>query len=162
TADVDFRRTTSVSVPVSTQNIRRAVLVVLGLMVIGFLSFLGYRILRKTPPAPRRFQRMNVAKLTTNGNSTYAAISRDGRYVAYVTNEAGQQSLWLRQVAVESNVRILPAREGNYLGVAFSPDGNFIYYGYVEEKHRPELYKVPVLAMGATATRVSLYSGPQS
>jgi serine/threonine protein kinase len=162
TADADFRRTTSIPVQVTTQSIRRATFVVLGLIVIGVLSFLGYRTFWKAPAVPRRFQRMNVTKLTTNGNSTYAAISRDGRYVAYVMNEAGRQSLWLRQVAVESNVRILPAREGNYLGVAFSPDGNFIYYGYVEENHRPELYKVPVLAMGAIATRVSLYSGPQS
>src|SRR5215510_13788038 len=65
TADAGFRRTTSIPVQVTTQNIRRAALVVLGLIVIGVLSFLGYRTLRKAPAAPSRFQRLNVTKLTT-------------------------------------------------------------------------------------------------
>ena len=117
---------------------------------------------RTSPAALHRFQRINVTKLTTNGNAAFAAISRDGKYVAYVMNEGGQQSLWLRQVAVESNVRILPARSGHYLGIAFSPDSNYIYYGYVDSNQRPELYKVPVLGMGAAAMRINLYTGPQA
>ena len=76
------------------------------------------------------FERVEVTKLTTNGNSLMAAISPDGKYVAYVINEAGKQSLWLRQVAINSNAQMIAPREGRYLGVAFAPDGDFIYFAY--------------------------------
>jgi serine/threonine protein kinase len=163
TAEVDAsRHTTILPPPLSASRARAAAVVSASLLVIGAIAFIGYQLSRKTPSAATRFQRINVTKLTTNGNASYAAISRDGKYVAYVMSEGGQQSLWLRQAAVESNVRLLPAREGQYLGIAFSPDGNYIYYGYVSAGSRPELYKVPVLGMGAAAMRVDLYNGPES
>jgi Tol biopolymer transport system component len=57
-----------------------------------------------------------------------AAISPDGKYVAYVMEEAGRQSLWLRHVPTNSDTQIIENKEANYRGVTFSPDGNFIYY----------------------------------
>lgn len=163
TANFDAPRHTT-TLPLNLKsNLRRIVLIGLAALMTGALFFLGYRMLGRNPVATQhRFQRINVTKLTTNGNAVFAAISRDGKYVAYVMNEGAQQSLWLRQVAVENNVRIQPARDGRYLGIAFSPDSNHIYYGYVESNHRPQLYKIPVLAMGAVATRVDLYNGPES
>jgi len=80
---------------------------------------------------------------------------------AYVMHEGGQQSLWLRQVAVESNVRILPARSGHYLGIAFSPDSNYIYYGYVAAISGRNCTS-PGARMGAAAMRINLYTGPQA
>jgi len=161
TTDVGAHRTTTLPLDIGSWKSRRGLLIVAAAILVAAAVFIGYRALRKTPAPPHRFQGINVTKLTTNGNATFAAISRDGKYVAYIMNEGGQQSLWLRQVAVESTVRLLPPRDGTYLGVAFSPDGNFMYYGYVENSSRPELYKVPVLAMGATPAKISLYSGPQ-
>ena len=162
TAEVDaLRHTTTLPLNLSSRA-RIAVIVIAALVLTGAISFIGYRLSRRTPSAATRFQRISVTKLTTNGNASFAAISRDGKYVAYVMNEGGQQSLWLRLAAVESNVRLLPARAGQYLGIAFSPDGNYIFYGYVEGTRRPELYKVPILAMGAAAMRVDLYNGPES
>jgi serine/threonine protein kinase/Tol biopolymer transport system component len=163
TANFDASRHTTTLPPNLNSNLRRIVLIGLAALMTSGVFFLGYRMLRKNPVANQhRFQRINVTKLTTNGNAVFAAISRDGKYVAYVMNEGAQQSLWLRQVAVENNVRIQPARDGRYLGIAFSPDSNHIYYGYVEGNQGPQLYKIPVLAMGAVATRVDLYKGPES
>lgn len=164
TAEVDAtRHTTTLPLSLSSASLRRPAIYIVAMLAIVALGYFGYRWFRKTPSAATRFQRINVTKLTTNGNAAFAAISRDGKYVAYVMNEGGQQSLWLRQVAVESNVRLLPAREGQYLGIAFSPDGNYIYYGYVGgNSSRPELYKVPVLGMGAAPMRADLYNGPES
>src|SRR5262249_28934682 len=133
TAEVEeMRRTTTLPFHLSSTKLRIPALLILVALTIGALVFLGYRFIRRTPAAASRFQRINVTKMTTNGNAAFAAISHDGKYLAYVMNEGGRQSLWLRQVAVESNVRLLPAKDGNYLGIAFSPDGNYIYYGYVE------------------------------
>jgi len=37
-------------------------------------------------------------------------------------------SLWLRQVATQSDVQILPPEEVEYEGLSFSPDGNYVYF----------------------------------
>jgi eukaryotic-like serine/threonine-protein kinase len=70
---------------------------------------------------------MSLTRLTNTGNVSHAAISPDGRYVAYVVQGA-QQSLWVRQVANESAVQVLPPDEGTYMCIAFSPDGDYIYF----------------------------------
>jgi serine/threonine protein kinase/Tol biopolymer transport system component len=163
TSEVDTtRRTETVSIEKPSAKFFRPVPIAVAVILLGVIGFFAVRyFIRSTAPASRRFQRINVTKLTTNGNAAFAAISRDGKYVAYVMNEGGQQSLWLRQVAVDNNLRLLPAREGRYLGIAFSPDGDFIFYGYVASgtNQRPELYRTPVLP-GASAIRMNLYNGP--
>jgi eukaryotic-like serine/threonine-protein kinase len=108
------------------------------------------------------FERIEVTKLTTNGISSMAAMSPDGKYVAYVTTESGKDSLWLRQVAINSAAQLLPPRAGRYLGVAFSPDGNFIYFGYAgsDQNNSMQIYRIPVLGINATATKVENPDGP--
>ena len=164
TAEVDAtRHTTTLPLPLPSSRLRHAVIALMAVLVVATIGYVAWRVTHNPmTTAATRFQRINVTKLTTNGNASFAAISRDGKYVAYVMAESGQQSLWLRQATVESNVRLLPARSGQYLGIAFSPDGNYIYYGYAVGGGRPELYKVPVLGLGAAPMRIDLYNGPQS
>jgi eukaryotic-like serine/threonine-protein kinase len=163
TGEVDTtRRTEAVSIEKPSARFLRPVPIAVAVVLLGVIGFFAVRyFIRSTAPANRRFQRISVTKLTTNGNAAFAAISRDGKYVAYVMNEGGQQSLWLRQVAVDSNLKLLPAREGRYLGIAFSPDSNFIFYGWVAPgaNQRPEVYRVPVLP-GASAMVMNQYNGP--
>src|SRR5829696_1659690 len=69
-----------------------------GAIVLAVAAFAFYKM--RTPPEPRTrppFERVDVTKLTTNGNALMAAMSPDGKYVAYVTSENGKESLWLRQ-----------------------------------------------------------------
>jgi serine/threonine protein kinase/Tol biopolymer transport system component len=98
-------------------------------------------------------QTMQLAPLTNSGRSQMAAISPDGRYVVHVHEEAGKQSLWLRQVATTSNVVIQPPSDARYAGLTFSPDGNFIYCVY-NEGNKPVnvLLQLPVL--GGTPRRL--------
>jgi Tol biopolymer transport system component len=57
-----------------------------------------------------------------------------------------EQSLWMRQVATSSNVQIVPPAAVRYDGVAFSRDGNFVYYSiYPNTGSFATLYSVPVL-----------------
>ncbi len=89
--------------------------------------------LRRAPRTAARRPRVRsmpstLTRLTTTGTARPGAMSADGRYVAHVSAKGGQQSLWLRQVATTSNVEIVPPAEVRYIGVAFSPDGNHIYY----------------------------------
>ncbi len=94
------------------------------------------------PLAP--FQRMKVTKLTNTGKSRDATISPDGKYVVYVVEESGQQSLWLRHVPTSSDTQIISPSDGDFAGLTFSPDNNYIYY--VQDKnHVGALFKMPVL-----------------
>src|ERR1700752_202712 len=107
------------------------------------------------------FERVEVTKLTTNGNALMGAISPDGKYVAYVTGESGKESLWLRQVDINSNAQLVAPRDGRYLGVAFSPDGNYVYFGYAESARNDagQIYRLPVLGIGEAATRIERQEG---
>jgi eukaryotic-like serine/threonine-protein kinase len=49
----------------------------------------------------------DITQLTTTGNAFTPAITPDGKYVAYVQVDGDVSSLWIRQVATMSNVRVL-------------------------------------------------------
>ncbi len=135
----------------------------LGCLVFAGLSFGLYKYFKKPEIATApRFQKIAVTKLTTNGNALFASISPDGKYVAYVKSEGGRESLWLRQVESAGHLEIMPPRDGRYLGLIFSPEGNFIYYGYAVtgDSSGGEIFKIPVLATGASAMKVNLKDGP--
>ena len=60
--------------------------------------------------------------------------------------DGGLRSLWLRQVATGTDVRLTEPEDTNYFGLTISPDGNFLYYAYggLSVQNR-ELYRMPVL-----------------
>ena len=117
---------------------------------VGLYRFWGLSNSRIAPA--EAFQRTKVTKLTTNGNARSATISPDGKYVAYTMEEGGKQSLWVRQVAIASNIRLLPLADAQYYAMAFSPDSNYVYYIIGGERPSVTLYKVPVL--GGSSTKV--------
>jgi Tol biopolymer transport system component/DNA-binding winged helix-turn-helix (wHTH) protein len=90
-------------------------------------------------------QRMLVTRFTTTGRSIDAAISADGRYVAYATDDAGRQALWVKQVATGSLVQIVRPADVSYQGLTFSPDGDYVYYNLWDKKSVGAIYRVPVL-----------------
>jgi eukaryotic-like serine/threonine-protein kinase len=100
--------------------------------------------------SPLNLQNMQITRLTENGKASDVAISPDGRYVVYVLAEGQRQSLWVRQVAAESAVQILPADPAPVSGLSFSPDGNYIYFLRSDggSFNVASLYQMPVL--GAT------------
>ena len=74
------------------------------------------------------FENLEIKRLTNNGTVSKVAISPDGRYVAYVPNPDGNGALRLRQVETGSDTQILPPDLGLFVGLTFSPDGNYIYF----------------------------------
>ena len=142
----------------------RFALAALVLALVAGGAFGIYKFIKRSEAVPARFQRVNVTKLTTNGNALLASISPDGKYVAYVKSESGRESLWLRQVGSAGNLELLAPRPGHYLGVAFAPDGSSIYYGYAttSDNDAAEIFKVPVLGTGAPPVKVSTLDGPSS
>jgi len=82
-----------------------------------------------TPGADLPFGNFELTQLTTSGNAVSPAISPDGRYVVY-TQQAGRLStLWVRQVATSSNVKVVD-NDGSQtlLAPTVTPDGDFVDY----------------------------------
>ena len=98
------------------------------------------------------FQNMQLKKLTNTGNSLLAAVSPDGKYIAQVVNEAGQQSIVVNYAATESNVIVAPPSDARYQGLTFSHDGNYLYFVRYEKNDLGLLYQVPVL--GGSTRRI--------
>lgn len=101
------------------------------LIVTAAAAFGVYRLFTQRHAATASavpFHTMRMSRLTRNGKVRHQAVSPDGKYVAHVIDDAGQQSIWIRQTATASNVQIVPPAEVDYLGLAFSRDGNYVYY----------------------------------
>jgi len=96
------------------------------------------------------FQSIKIAKVSGTHNARMGAMSPDGKYLAYVLNEEGNESLWLRHMATESNVQIVKPEHVRYDAMCFSLDGSYIYFTHSEVASGPasqdyDLYRTPVL-----------------
>lgn len=97
-------------------------------------------------PLPTGFPNLSISKLTNNVNVRCPVFSADGKYIAYAVEERGRQSLHLRQTLAGNDVQIAAPEKIRYLGLAFSPDGNFLYYAAAEsEGGYSALYRIPLL-----------------
>jgi len=111
-------------------------------VLVVLLAAAGYgllQILQKRSSSARdrssaTLENMQISPLTTSGDVEMAALSPDGKYVAYVAATKGDHSLWLRQTGTDSHVQIVAPSKATYRGVAFSPDASFIYYSRHDEK----------------------------
>ena len=106
------------------------------------------------PATSRVAESWTPVRLTSSGEvRNLAAISADGRYVAYPQVSPGGQSLWLRQIATNSEAVVRPPERAGIDGVAFSRDGSFIYYStYPAGDNAATLYRVP--AIGGAPQRI--------
>ena len=124
------------------------VMIVVGLIAVvaiglslGVYKWFGQRKLLLS------FQSAKFTRLTNSGKASGVAISPDGKWLVHVIDDGDRQSLWLRQVAVpNSNTQVVPPSALIYFGLAFSPDGNYVYYSASEENEETgTCYQVPVL-----------------
>lgn len=135
----------------------RLMIAVIGAAVVAALAIAGWMLYRQraapASSAASSFTIDRLARLTSTGSASMAAISPDGRYVVHVKREPDGVGLWTRQTATTSDVRIVPPADVRFDGLVFSPDANYIYYStYVGVGGIATLYRVPVL--GGAPTRV--------
>jgi Tol biopolymer transport system component len=122
---------------------------VAALLAILAVASLWPRSPDESASAARPFDSLKLTRLTTGGGANQAAISPDGRYVAYVSLKDGKPSLWLRQIATTSNVQVVQPGDARYAGLSFAPDGNHIYYVDARDAFARRLYQMPILGGGA-------------
>jgi eukaryotic-like serine/threonine-protein kinase len=107
------------------------------------IAAIFYVLYRPAFPAP--FQNVRLTRLTTSGKASDAAISPDGKYVAYLASDAEGYSIWIRHVATSSNVQIVAPSDGARGSLTFSPDSNYLYYiAQAKGDSAPSLYKIPI------------------
>ncbi|HTL44223.1 MAG TPA: protein kinase [Vicinamibacterales bacterium] len=95
---------------------------------------------------------ISLERVTGSGDIIDAVISPDGNNIAYVRSAGGRQGLWLRQLAGTRPIELVPAGPFGYWGIAFSPDGQSIFY-VVRSNAEPAgvLYEIPTLGGHAKA-----------
>jgi Tol biopolymer transport system component len=122
-----------------------APIAIVALVIVGAAAFGLYSVLHRKAAAP--FQNFTMVQVTNLGKAQMAAVSPDGKYVLSMQNDKGQQSLWLHNVATGSDTRVIPPAPVSYANLAFSPDGNYLYFRKAEDALNSTyfLYRAPVL-----------------
>jgi len=135
----------SVTAVAREHRVGTIVAVVVVLALVGAAGFGIYSFLSRSGPLP--FQNFTITQVTNTGKADQAAISPDGRYILNVQNDNGRQSLWLRNVPTGSDTQVIPAAAEFYRNLAFSPDGNYIYFRKAANAQGTQfdLYRAPVL-----------------
>jgi len=127
--------------------------VIVALIVLGVAGFGGYSLMHRSAPMP--FQSFAITQITNSGKAASAAISPDGKFVLSVSDDNGLQSLWLRNVVTGSDTQVIPPSPSSYASLAFSPDGNYIYFRKALNATNSyyNLYRSPIL--GGTPQTIS-------
>lgn len=122
-------------------------LLVLLAFTIGYFASFGFK--GNQSFAESQFRKFRADTIVEDADIRNSAISPDGKYLAVVQVKNGVQSLYLRQIENGNTIEIVPRINGKFIGAAFSPRGEQIYYSVNEnlESNKPAvstLYKVSV------------------
>ncbi|HEU4870090.1 MAG TPA: hypothetical protein VFT08_04505, partial [Pyrinomonadaceae bacterium] len=115
-------------------KIKRFALPVLGVLIIGIVS--AWLLFSQKPP-PQPVQ----VRLPIAGNVIEAALSPDGKVVAYVNDENGSQSILLHQRSTGIDHQVVSPANTKYKGLAFFPNGDYLSY-LKAEGDSADLYQV--------------------
>ena len=99
-----------------------------------------YRTLKeRTAP----FTNVQVTKVMIPRQIYSGCISRDGKYIAYVSLSTEHQGLWVKQVATDTDLQLVAGAPVSYWGIQISPDNEFVYY-LIKNDNESALYRIPI------------------
>ena len=100
----------------------------------------------RRPLAQYAFDKYQITQLTNDGGVSLAAISPDGKYLAYTGDESGKQNLLVQHLGATSTIRLLGPVSGLRPGLRFTPDSNYIYFSQSDtDDPGRNLSRIPVL-----------------
>ncbi|HWY67775.1 MAG TPA: winged helix-turn-helix domain-containing protein [Terriglobales bacterium] len=118
---------------------------VLSLFALGSLAILFTRWRNNTSAASG----LVITPLPGLENALVAAVSPDGKYVAYKERGKGTSaSLWIRHLPTGSITQLVPEQELSLLQLSFTPDGNYVHYTRLEPENVGQstaVYEIPIL-----------------
>jgi len=116
----------------------------LGILILAALGYGVYQFLdrggEREKIAP--IEQVRFKRLTDSGDILYPTISPNGELLAYVRLEDRQGSVWVKQIATGSSLQTLPPSRTSYRSLAFSPDGQYLFFR--EESDPGAIYQTPV------------------
>lgn len=132
----------STSAPHPVVRKSRSLIVAVACLVLLAAGFAAWRVW----PRGRPFADISVDQVTSVGTIELLALSADGHFLAEVKRDKGQRTLWVRNIATNTDTQILGAFDKEYNGLTFSPDGNYLYFvrGDPENGVESDLYVMPV------------------
>jgi serine/threonine protein kinase/Tol biopolymer transport system component len=135
----------------SLRHVKRVAVIGVALLLIVAVAvcILWWR----RPLAKVAFKNYSMTLLTSTGNVAVADISPDGRYLAYADDEIGKQSIWVKQLATSTTLRVLGPVSSLGYGIRFTRDGNYLYYSQLEaDGSRFALYRLAIV--GGTPEKI--------
>jgi eukaryotic-like serine/threonine-protein kinase len=124
---------------------KRSYVLPVSVVVLALLAAAGYAAWRFWPrPVP--FSTVSLSQITNTGTLERIAMSSDGKFLAEVKNDTGQRTLWVRNIATNTDTQILTAFGNEYVGLNFSPDANYLYFtrGTPDNAALHSLFVMPV------------------
>jgi len=150
--ETESSRVAAVPALLTNKLVRRALWVAGCLVLLAAIAwFARGRLVREH----EYFTRTEMTQVTRSGRVSIAAVSPDGKYLAYVVGDRvnpggvaplGNESVWVKQV-VGGDVQVTPPSAGRYFQLSFSPDGDVLYLLRTEasDLNKAYLYKIPTL-----------------
>ncbi|HTH37462.1 MAG TPA: winged helix-turn-helix domain-containing protein [Pyrinomonadaceae bacterium] len=140
---------------VGSQGLRYLLLAGLGLVILAAAGFGLYRWTReeaaKSDSTIAPIEQLRFQKVTDSGDVVFPTISPDGKMLAYVRLAEEQSSVWVKQIAGGMPIQTLPPTKKGYRSLAFSPNGQYLYYR--EEAEPGTIFQTP--ALGGPAKKVA-------
>ena len=101
------------------------------------------------------FEGMTIEKVNGLGATINPVMSPDGKLLAYLNLEGPESTIWLRQMATGSAVKVVGPTSNALSNLQFTPDNNFLYYNE-RPPSRPFRYTLmAVPAFGGTAREIA-------
>ncbi|MGH9534227.1 MAG: protein kinase domain-containing protein [Terriglobales bacterium] len=108
---------------------RRGPAIIVAAVIVAIAGFAYWRLRRGAAAEPAAgMGQLRFQQLTFSGNVRSAAISRDGKFLAYVERNANGRSLHLLSITSGSSVQLVPPGHGCCYAPAIAPDGGAVYY----------------------------------
>ena len=113
--------------------------IAVGLAAVAILAVVAATVMRRAP-SPLVMGVVTKVTRSTDTLNFDAAISPDGKFIAYVAGPAGRMRLFVRQVSGSSPVPLAAGLRGNHRWPRWSPDGSKLAF-----TADASIYTIPVL-----------------
>jgi Tol biopolymer transport system component/predicted Ser/Thr protein kinase len=128
------------------------------LLLVAAASFGLYKMFVTNKPLIDT-RNLKIRPMTDKGEvAAIAAISADGKLLAYGAWERGKYSLRVKQVTTGSEVVVVPPQQGRIHSATFSRDGDYLYY-VAGNAPGANLYSAPSLGGTSHLVLSNLSSG---
>lgn len=128
---------------------------------VGYFVSIGFE--GRQSFAESQFSKFRVDTIVADADIRNSTISPNGKYLVLVQVKSGVQSLYLRQIENGNCVEVVPRINGTFIGAAFSPSSEQIFYSVNEnlDSNKPAvsaLYKVSVHGGASQEILRNIYS----